>query len=601
MRVRRYRELLLGSALAALLSAPLGAQPLPALEEGPVLAAPESQIVEPLKPAPKSDPDTYSEIIAAPPTETVEGLIAGRLSGAKENADLLSFYKAHNHAPLWVADGRLNDKALAVIARIKRADEDGLDSTAFVLPDPDATKDSPELLAAAEISLSRAVAAFARQARGGRLVPSSLGPLITPEPERPSRPDVLKLMAEKDDAADWLDTYNPPHEGFRALKKKLAELRAAASEPAPPPPPEIPGGTSLKPGAFDPRVPLLRVRLGLPKATTEIATADGETAEVESREYDEALVAAVESFQTRNGLNADGIVGNQTIAMMNDEAKIEDPIPLVLANMERWRWLPRRLGQTHIFVNVPEFMARIVRSGAVIHETRVITGSKQHPSPIFSDEMDHIIVNPSWNVPASIAIKEMLPQLQKDPYYLERQGFEVTYAGRKPVRKMVVNTFFGTRTIEVRDGGIDWANMSAADMNRVRIRQPPGERNALGHIKFMFPNKHAVYLHDTPTRHLFAKDTRALSHGCIRVQDPFKLADVLLEDTSLDGAKLKAMVGGGERRIDLAHKIPIHIAYFTAEVLPDGSLLTRPDVYGTDKKMKAALGLGGQVSASATP
>jgi murein L,D-transpeptidase YcbB/YkuD len=409
-------------------------------------------------------------------------------------------------------------------------------------------------------------------------------------------------MAERDDAADWLETYNPRHPGFRALKKKLTELRQAATEPAPPPPPEIPAAKkSLKPGSFDARVPLLRERLGVAKATIEIATADGETSEVESRTYDEALVAAVESFQTRHGLNADGVVGSQTIALMNDAAKIEDPTALVLTNMERWRWLPRHLGQTHIFVNVPEFVARIWRNGQPIHETRVITGSKQHPSPIFSDEMDHVIVNPAWNVPASIAVKEMLPMLQKDPHYLERQGFQVTFQGRKPPRKVVVNTFFGSRTIEVQ-GGIDWANMSPEDMSRVRIRQPPGERNALGHIKFMFPNKHAVYLHDTPTRHLFAQDMRALSHGCIRVQDPFKLADVLLEDTGLDGAKLKGMVGGGaEKRIDLAHKIPIHIAYFTAEVLPDGSLLTRPDVYGTDKKMKAALGLGGQVSASAKP
>jgi murein L,D-transpeptidase YcbB/YkuD len=249
-------------------------------------------------------------------------------------------------------------------------------------------------------------------------------------------------------------------------------------------------------------------------------------------------------------------------------------------------------------VNVPEFMARIWRNGKIIHETRVITGSKQHPSPIFSDEMEHIIVNPSWNVPESIAVKEMLPELQKDPNYLARQGFEVTYIG--PKRKTVVNSWFGTRTVTTP--GIDWATMSPDDMKWIRIRQPPGERNALGHIKFMFPNKHAVYLHDTPTRNLFAKDMRALSHGCIRVQDPFQLADVLLEGTGLDGNTLKGMVGGGEeRRIDLAHKIPIHIVYFTAEVMPDGSLLTRPDVYGTDKKMKAALGLGGQVSASAKP
>lgn len=614
MRLSRYTGVLLAGAMS--FSAPAFAQDMtPANVPEPV--APASEIVQqPLAAppaetaAPQAAPQTE---IAAPvepalvapvavaPTETVENVLTKRLSERKEDADLSAFYAARHHEPLWVEGGKLTDKALAVIDRIKRADEDGLDPAAFVLPDPAATDGSAEQLAAAELALSRAVAAFARQAQGGRMEPTSLGPLVTPEPTRPRRTDVLNLMAREDHAADWLDTYNPPHAGFRALKKKLAELKAAANEPAPPPPPEIPTAKkSLKPGAFDARVPVLRVRLGLPETTMEVRTADGETAEVASRLYDDELVAAVKSFQKRQGLNADGVLGNQTVALLNDVATVVDPIPTIVVNMERWRWLPRDLGATHIFVNVPEFMARIMRNGNVVHETRVITGSKQNPSPIFSDEMDHIIVNPAWNVPASIAIKEMLPELQKDPYYLERQGFEVTFEGRRPPRKQVVNTFWGPRTIEVGGGGIDWATMSEEDMKRVRIRQPPGERNALGHIKFMFPNKHAVYLHDTPTRGLFAKDMRALSHGCIRVQDPFKLADVLLEDTGLDGTKLKGMVGGGEeRRIDLAHKIPIHIAYFTAEVASDDTLLTRPDVYGTDKKMKAALGLGGQVQASA--
>ena len=580
---------LTGFVLAAsLVAMPAFAQSLqetgPALEDtGPVLAAPESQIVTPMATSPKSDPDRYSEVIAPPQTETVEGLIAKRLKESKENADLLAFYAMRSNAPIWITDSKLNAKALAAMDRIKRADEDGLDPSAYILPDAAATDGSPEQLAAAEIALSRAVAAYARQAQGGRLIPSSLSPLITPEPVYPARGQILSLMATQDDIADWLDTYNPPHPGFRALKKKLAELKQAANEPALPPPPEIPTAKkSLKPGALDPRVPLLRVRFGLPRVTTEVRTADGETAEIDSRTYDPALVASVQAFQKRNGLNSDGVLGNQTILLLNDAATIEDPTALILVNMERWRWLPRQLGQTHIFVNVPEFTARIFRDGQVIHETRVITGSKANPSPIFSDEMDHIIVNPSWNVPLSIASKEMLPKLQQDPTYLERQGFQVLDVSSK-------------RPVIIDSTSVDWF---ATNMKTLRIRQPPGEGNALGHIKFMFPNKHSVYLHDTPTRGLFAKDMRALSHGCIRVQDPFSLADVLLEDTAFNGAKLKGMVGGSqERRIDLAHKVPIHIAYFTAEVLADGSFLTRPDVYGTDKKMKAALGLGGQVQA----
>lgn len=583
MRSAGYVGLLLGSALLAL---PAYAQPLPE-DTGPVLAAPTSDVVEPIAADPKSDPDRYAEIIAPPPVETVEGIIAKRLSESKEDADLLAYYAAHNHAPIWIKDGKLSAKALAVMERIERADEDGLDPTAFILPDAAATDGSPEQLAAAEIALSRAVTAYARQAQGGRLEPSSVGPLITPDPDRPKRADILTLMAAQDDAADWLGTYNPPHPQFQALKEKLVELRKNASAPKPPPP-EIPSGKSLKPGMSDPRVPLLRVRFGLPPVTDEFT--DGETiTTADNVTYDEALIGAVKDFQSKHGLNVDGVLGPQTLLSLNAAATVEDPISLVLVNMERWRWLPRRLGQTHIFVNVPEFMARIVRDGQVIHETRVITGSKKNPSPIFSDEMDHIIVNPAWNVPTSIALKEMLPMLQRDPFYLERQGIQVLdVSGRRPV---VIDSL-----------SIDWFSVSKRNIHYLRFRQPPGERNALGHIKFMFPNKHAVYLHDTPTRHLFAKDNRALSHGCIRVQDPFALADVLLEDTGMDGRRLKSMVGGSnERRIDLAHKIPIHIAYFTAEVLEDGSLLTRPDVYGTDKKMKAALGLGGQIQASATP
>jgi murein L,D-transpeptidase YcbB/YkuD len=614
MRLSRYTGLLLAGAMS-LGGVPAFAQDVtpdntPVLEAPvPAVETPSTDIVQqPLAAPEAASAETASPELATQAStpvvvgETVEAVLTKRLSERKDDADIAAFYATRKYQPLWVADGKLSDKALDVIDRIKRADEDGLDPAAFVLPDPQATDGSSDQLAAAELALSRAVTLFARQAQGGRMDPTSLGPLVTPEPTRPRRADVLALMVREDSAADWLDTYNPPHQGFRDLKKKLAELKNAAAEPPAPPPPEVPTAKkSLKPGAADERVPVLRARMGLPAATMEVRTADGETAEVASRLYDEPLVAAVQAFQKRQGLNSDGVLGNQTIALLNDVATVVDPIPLAIVNMERWRWLPRNLGQTHIFVNVPEFMARIVRDKTVVHETRVITGSKQNPSPIFSDEMDHIIVNPAWNVPASIAIKEMLPQLQKDPNYLERQGFEVTFEGRRPVKK-VVNTFWGSRTIEMQGNGIDWNNMSAEDMNRVRIRQPPGERNALGHIKFMFPNKHSVYLHDTPTRGLFVKDMRALSHGCIRVQDPFKLADVLLEDTGLDGSKLKGMVGGGEeRRIDLAHKIPIHIAYFTAELASDGTLLTRPDVYGTDKKMKAALGLGGQVQASAKP
>ncbi|MFC5066977.1 L,D-transpeptidase family protein [Flaviflagellibacter deserti] len=526
--------------------------------------APVEQAQEPQQPA--------APVVAAEPpapVETIEGVIAKKLAEAKEDPEVVAFYAQRNNAPLWIADGHLSEKAKAVMARIARADEEGLDAAAFVLPDANATDTSLARLAAAEITLSHAAVAYARQAQGGRLIPKSLSPLITAEPQRPTPASVLNTLAANDGAADWLESYNPPHAGFKALKTKLAELRAKAVEPSAAPPPEVPGGAVLKPGMVDDRVPLLRTRLGLPAGMDNV--------------FDPALVEAVKAFQRKNGLKPTGSVGKASTQALNRRDTPADPTSTILVNMERWRWLPRDLGQTHIMVNIPEYMARIVRDGQVAHETRVVVGKPQNQTPVFSDEMEFIIVNPSWNVPYSIASKEMLPNLQRDPTYLARQGMEVLdVSGKRPV---VIDSTM-----------VDWYSVN---MKRIRIRQPPGERNALGHIKFMFPNQHAVYLHDTPSRNLFANAVRAYSHGCVRVQDPFALADVLLEGTDWNAARMKKLIGGSERRIDLAHKLPVHLTYFTADIGPDGNLVTRNDIYGHDRKMRAALGLGGQIQASA--
>ena len=225
-------------------------------------------------------------------------------------------------------------------------------------------------------------------------------------------------------------------------------------------------------------------------------------------------------------------------------------------------------------VNIPEYMARIMRDGQQIHETRVIVGSPKNQSPIFSKQMEFIIVNPYWHVPSSIAVKEMLPRLRSDPTYLARQGIEVVRVSR------------GGRGQVLDSTSIDWTNTSLSGLH---FRQPPGERNALGRIKFMFPNEHSVYLHDTPGRHLFSGAFRALSHGCIRVQDPFSLAEALLGNGG--GDRLRRLVGGTEKRIDLADKPMVHLAYFTAW-MKDGSLVTRPDIYGHDRRLQDALNRG---------
>jgi len=513
------------------------------------------------EPAPAAEP-------AAPELDPLSQQIQTALSAGGIDPSLKAFYEARNFAPAWIEGDRFTDQADAVMARIRKADADGLDASAFRLPGAAPAAGDPAAQALADIEISVAAATYARQAESGRIRPSSVDPSVAFDPATPKAQAVLDDLLAANDPAAALEAYNPPYEQFRELRAKLAELRQAKQDDTAPV--HIPEGPTLRPGDTDHRVMLLRARLHVDSPDLTPV-------------YDHDLVEAVRRFQARHGLSPDGAVGPRTLHALNGRARPADLIPQILVNMERWRWLPRELGDTHIMVNVPEFEARIVRDGAVVHQTRVITGKKDHQTPLFSDAMEFIIVNPAWNIPYSIASKEMLPMLQRDPTYLARQGIEVLYVG-------------GRRPVVVDSTRIDW---SRVNLHQLRFRQPPGERNALGHIKFMFPNKYAVYLHDTPSRSLFGNRVRAFSHGCVRVQDPFSLADVLLEGSRWNAESMKRLIGGNERRIDLAHKVPIHIVYFTARMDAGDRLRTFGDIYGYDAKMKQMLGLGTVLQASA--
>ena len=227
-----------------------------------------------------------------------------------------------------------------------------------------------------------------------------------------------------------------------------------------------------------------------------------------------------------------------------------------LINMERWRWLPAEPGQTRIEVNIPEYTLRLYENGQLKHTGRVVVGKPNTQTPLFSSVMDHVVINPSWGVPASILKNEFLPKLAADPDYAQRQGYQV-----------IRNT----------------------DERIIGIRQPPGERNALGFIKFMFPNEHAVYLHDTPQRSLFARSERAFSHGCVRVDQPFALANVVLSGMGYDESKLKALIGKGEKTITLQSRLPVHLTYFTLRVDEHGQIQRFADIYGHDQKVRTAL------------
>ena len=465
----------------------------------------------------------------------------GTVQQRKFREALAAFYEARQYAPVWIADAKWNDKASSAIARLERAGDDALNLRAT--PIPALSGKDAAAIANADVALSESIAAYARQASGVRVDPLTISKQITAKPAVVEVGRALNEVSSAGDAGAKLVSYNPQHSGYQHLRDKLAELRHAAPAVAQTKK-RIPTGPVLKAGMRDDRVPLIRARFGLTPSQDN-----------DELVYDTKVAAAVADFQKQNGLPASGTLTTRTIDALSDgePERLEDEL---IANMERWRWMPRDMGEERIEVNIPDYTVRVYRGEKIIHQARVIVGKPQTPTPIFSNAMQFLIVNPYWNVPPSIIKKEMLPKLKEDPDYLKKLGYEV---------------------IPQKGGG-------------VAVRQPPGERNALGWIKFMFPNEHAVYLHDTPTRNLFANGKRAFSHGCVRVDQPFALAEIVLGEGWTE-ERVKALKGGGERMVKMPRPLQIHIGYFSAFVDEHGKLQLREDIYGYSQKVRVALGL----------
>ncbi|WP_139315167.1 L,D-transpeptidase family protein [Mongoliimonas terrestris] len=493
--------------------------------------------------------------------QSAEGATARRRAAA-----VSAFYAERADLPAWVVDGAFTTTAEAIATRLRQADADGLDPALLAIPDL-ATEGPAGGMGMAErdVALSLAIVTFAEQASGGRVEPGRISPNITRKTARMDAATALRQVATALDPAAALDGFNPPHAAFAALREALAAVRARGEPEAHPEP--IAEGPALKPGMRDVRVATLRARLGL----VETGTATDAPTITDADLYDPAVVEAVKAYQQKAGIIPDGIIGPRTLAVLNGVDRDEEGE--ILANMEMWRWMPRDLGRDHVLVNVPEYMVRVVRDGVEIHAARVVVGTVKNQTPIFSDEMEYLVVNPYWNVPESIKVKEMLPEIQANPAaYFQRHGYEVLFDGQLVDPSRVI-----------------WDENA---VKAVHIRQVPGEANALGNIKFMFPNQHAVYLHDTPSRKLFNRTTRAFSHGCVRVDEPLEFARAVLQgEPQWTAEKVQALYGGDERRLDLDRHLKVHIGYFTAWVDNAGTLQLRDDLYGHAGKVKAALGL----------
>jgi L,D-transpeptidase YcbB len=524
---------------------------VPATANAAPTAAPPINEGIPLPEPANVPPPAMKDIAKAPPSpdapvaEKLRELFAGKIDRVidrkNERKPIETFYAAHEFAPLWIENGAVNARGKAAIARLKQADADGLDPSDYRIPDFAAAL-SPETQADAELRLTMAVLTYARHAQTGRVHYSRVSADIIYNLAPPEPAEVLAKMADAKDAGEALVSYNPPHEGYRALREKLAEARGRSGDSGPA---RIDSGPVLKVGMQDARVPLLRERLGV--------AGDGE-----NTTFDKPLAEAVKKFQRAHDLSGTGTLNSATINALNGPRRDRDA-DVIIANMERWRWLPRDLGKAYVMVNIPEYTLRVVNNGTLAWKTRVVVGKPSMPTPLLSETMKFITVNPTWNVPPSIIQNEYLPALQQDPTALERIGLKVEHN---------------------RDGTI-------------HVYQPPGDRNALGRIRFNFPNKFLVYQHDTPDKHLFANEKRAYSHGCMRVQDPLKYGEVLLSialpKEGYTQERLRRMFGSAEQNINFPTPIPVHLTYQTAFVDEAGKLVIREDIYGRDARVLAAL------------
>ena len=490
-----------------------------------------------------------------------------------EHGALVEYYSDHDNVPVWVDRHGLTDKARAIMKEIAKADDYGLNADDYPLPEleraPEGERIPVAKLADAEVMISHAALAYVRDARGGRIPPRTLSRNLDPTLDIPDPLKVMETIVETDDPAAYLRSFQPQHPQFEAFRKIMLRLRGGGGKEKRI---AVPAGPVIKPGESHKQIAIIRKRLKVP------AKVDAPEDEARPEVFDSELEKAVKAFQKSHGLSADGIIGPATRRAMN--ARPKNRIKTILANMERWRWIPVETS-VHVRVNVPEYLMRVYDGDKVIHSERVVVGKVKNATPVFSDEMETIVFNPYWNVPNSIKIEEILP-------YLRRGGGGWFFGSSRPAILQRHNLYVKYRGRSVDASSVDWGRV---DIRKFHFYQPPGGPNVLGVVKFMFPNKHDVYMHDTPTKGLFQRGVRAYSHGCVRVRNPLKLAELLLsrEDGWSRGRINATVRSGRNNHVKLSRKIPVHMTYFTARVRSDGSVAYFGDLYGHDARMARAL------------
>jgi L,D-transpeptidase YcbB len=475
---------------------------------------------------------------------------------------LRDYYSRPFAEPVWVSLEGYTPRAKAVIAEMKRADEYGLDPNAFHVPAlPDGEVHLREL-AQAEVKLSLSVARYVWHARGGRIDPEQLSLWLNKTPRPVDTSKVLGALTDAPDAAAQLRGYHPQHPQFEALRQAYLAERNPNREKKQVE--QIPYGPRIKVGQRHPDVSAVRRRLGLPSSLKNDTL------------FDRKLRNALRRYMRKAGFGRrTRYIDNRVRKALNnpkDDRSRSANLDALLVNMERWRWLPRDLGDLHIWNNLPTFATQVVKHDRVIHKERIIVGKTSTQTPVFSHTMSHVIFNPEWGVPESIKISSLLRNLKGGDYdVLRRRGMYIRYGEKR-----------------VSPHKIDWQKVKIRD---IPIFQRAGRSNPLGRLKFMFPNKHAVYMHDTPKKHLFKSKARTFSHGCIRVRNPVRLAEVVLAETNgwqpdqiSDQLSQRSTI-----RLDFEKDVPVHNVYFTRVADVSGTVRSLKDIYRHDRRIAQAL------------
>jgi murein L,D-transpeptidase YcbB/YkuD len=483
---------------------------------------------------------------------------------------VVALYRDRGYQPAWTDDDEILPRGVSMLEAIAAADSEGLDreryhfSTAREMArllNEDAVEDEElEYLANLDLLLTESFARLAQDLAVGTIDPDRAGLDWQIDRGEVQHGQLIARVLEGEDPKEVLASVRPRAPYYArmiAALRQLREVQEGGGWTA------VPEGETLEPGAEGPRVAALRARLlaGDDPAETRLARHGQARMSV----FDDSLALALEHFQTRHNLQEDGALGPATLAALN--VPVDERIDGLRLNLDRWRWLPHDLGDRFILVNVAGYELEVVYDGEAIESMNVVVGQTANRTPIFQDTLEYMVVNPYWNVPASIKNEEIIPAVARDPAYLARNNYEVLYNGEPIGSSVSAST--------LADGAY-------------RVRQKPGRDNALGNVKFLFPNAQDIYLHDTPADHLFSQKTRAFSHGCIRVERPADLARTLLDRLSeRDPGDYDALRSStGEQWIPFDEKVPVYILYFTAWVNEDGTIRFHEDVYDRDESLE---------------